>query len=83
MNFQHRLKGYDSNKPESCQLVDCVDAMTDRAEATLKMIQNQFIGDGACKFNDELIFHALDAVLMDILDTREAVNSFYASKREE
>ncbi len=77
---KHRLNGYDTKSPEAFQLADCVGAMTDRAQAVLTTIQDQFHGD-EIKLKDEYIYQAIETVLMEIKDINEVVNHFNQAQK--
>jgi len=68
-----RFNGYNPQEPELVGLTDCVDAMTDRAEAVLIMVQNQFIEGNEIKLKDEYIFQSLDSVLQEVQDIKSVV----------
>ncbi len=69
-----RYNGFDHAEPELVGLVDCVDAMSDRAVAVLAMLQRQFTSE-----EDVLIWSALDSALQEVRDIKATVTSYHES----
>ncbi len=88
IDFSHRLGDFDyirtAYEPTSTlDLVDAVNAMTDRADAILSMLEYQFIGEPNGRANDGIIFHVIEAALKEIKDVRSIVNAFHNAARLE
>lgn len=76
LDFKHRLSAYNSENPDSVSLVDTLCMATDRACASIAMIQSNFLNDGN-QLNDEIVFNALESVCLEIKDISEIVNHFH------
>lgn len=80
MNLEHRLSGYDIQKPITTCLVDATGNMVDRAEAVLFLIQNEFIGDSRT-LEDSVIFQSLESVRMELQDIKAVTEHYHEAKR--
>ncbi|MFK5949324.1 MAG: hypothetical protein QM500_11220 [Methylococcales bacterium] len=71
-----RFNGYNPQNPDLAGLTDCVDAMTDRAEAVLVLLMKQHVPE-----EESLIWSSLDSVLQEIKDVKNVVEGYYRFQR--
>ena len=81
MNFNHRLKGHDLKSIEANNLSDVINGMTDRARASVSMLQDNFTGEHGSRVGDETAYNALEAVYMELVDIQKVVFEFHKTQK--
>lgn len=77
MNFNHRLSGHDPKSIKPNTLADVINGMTDRARASVSLLQDNFTGEHDFRVSDETAYNALEAVYMELVDIQKVVFEFH------
>jgi hypothetical protein len=82
INLKHRLSEYDSKFPTSVCLFDSINNATDRAEAIIHLLQNEFIGEGQ-RLDDSSVFNLLESVRLDLVDVKAVAEHYHESQKQQ
>ncbi|MDC9728340.1 MAG: hypothetical protein PSN04_03290 [Methyloprofundus sp.] len=78
--MNHHTPEFNPKKPCATSLFDATHNATERAEAVIYLLQQQFISSGEQTLDSGVIFAALETVRFSLLDIKEMVSSFHESK---
>lgn len=82
LDLSHRNSEYDTEKPCLTGLVDAYTNTSDRAEAVVRLLQSQFIGENSVTLNDSVMFSALESVEHDLLDMKTLIEHYHKAQKQ-
>ena len=82
MKLEHRLSGYNLQKPTATCLADAVGNTVDRAEAVINLLQGQFETDSGQTLRNGLIFDSLESVRLDLADIKAVIEHYHETQKQ-